>query len=132
MLKDLTTVAEIKQFFADLDKKPMADMQKARIYEMAKAYQDISEREKLVRDYYENRRDRVQEVYFISDQIQIAEVERNIGGERKVYFEPFVNGRKHTEISESFDYALLLALASKYNSNGAAYFIAKMLGMVKE
>lgn len=132
MLKELNSIDEIKEYFEELDKKPMSDFRKARLYGMAKSYQDLMEREKPIIDYYEKcRNSRASEIYIISEDIIIVKEERksNNSKDNRIFYVAFLNDKIINEYSDSFDFALIIAISSKYKEPMASRYISKMLKM---
>lgn len=131
MLKELNSPEEINEYFEKLNNSPVAAFNKSRLYGMAKSYQDLLEKEKPVRDYYDkNKHFRLLEVYIVSDDISIAKTEYKTTNKGiQTFYVPFINGLQISECAYSFDMALIVALAHKYNESGATPYIAKILGI---
>lgn len=126
MLKDLN-FEEIQEYFKELDEKPDGAFHKAQLYGMAKAYNEIQEKEAIIRNQFTDKNwYLVREVFVINDDYQIAEVERK--DNKEILYFIFINYKPINECVESFDKALISAVSYKYsNSTTPAVYFAKMI-----
>jgi len=55
MLKDLN-FEEIQKYFKELDEKPNGKFHKYQLYDMAKAYSEIAEKENIIRNQFTDKK----------------------------------------------------------------------------
>jgi hypothetical protein len=115
MLQNLHCTKEIIIFIKELLEKPGGKFQLARIVGMARNYEEILEKKsKIEKALNLSRGERVVETTIIDDIIAIVKVERNDSNGVEVYYHPVINGKRHYEVADTFDYALAIALGQKY------------------
>lgn len=130
MLKELN-FEEIQEYFKELENHPTSKIQKAKLYGMARFYQEEEEKKSEINKLMgEDRKKKILDTIIISDSIAIIKtLERWTGEEREVY-RPVVNGKFTMDCSYDLDYAIVIALANKYNEgNAAPRMIYNMLRM---
>lgn len=131
-MKDLKSIDEVVQFFEEVKGKPNGKFLLAQIYGMAKDQEEESKKRREIIDllnlsqgYY------AVDVVIIND-IAIVEVEKNRKGKKETYFYSVVNGKRTHEVTDNFDFALIIALSIKYGvSSYAPQAIYQILQMDK-
>jgi hypothetical protein len=133
MLKDLNSVEEIKEFFNNLEEKPMADMHKARIYGMAQSYQEQEEKLNPIREYYEKDKNRkVIDIFSLGDEYQFVKYKILINREEKeTLWTAFINYKPIDMSTHTLEEIMIIAIAEKYEGSNskAGYYFAKMIGL---
>lgn len=127
MLKDIHGTDEIFAYIKELMEKPNGKYNLAMLFGMAKRQEDLNDKEREIEKILNlSRPNRVDHVSFVGDDIAIAKVV----SKDEIYFFPVVNGKSCAEISDTFDYALAIALGVKYGVRSyASQAIASILRM---
>ncbi|WPS85290.1 hypothetical protein SMD22_01295 (plasmid) [Brevibacillus halotolerans] len=114
MLPNIHDVEEIVEFVQGLFDKQNGKHTLARLFGMAQRYEAIQKKEdEIERALNLSRGERVVQTSIINEVIAIVEIENNKDGD--VYYQAVINGKPYREVSETFDYALLIALGKKYD-----------------
>ncbi|HCL4479910.1 TPA: hypothetical protein N2D99_001977 [Clostridium botulinum] len=132
MLKDLK-FEEIVKFFKDIPNNQMGDITKSQIYTLAYNEQERRAKEEVINNTISGSKiKRIVNTSIISKDIAIIETIEKWNEKKEHIFHPIVKGKKISEVSNNFDYALLIALSNKYGQgNHAPSMIYNMLRMDK-
>ncbi|MBP1309207.1 hypothetical protein JOD82_002227 [Paenibacillus sp. 1182] len=131
MLQDFQGTDEIVSYFKDLMERENGKYALARIFGMAKRYEEEqNKKNEIEKELMLSIGECVLDTTIVNDDIAIVEIQRKQKEGNWVYFQPVIHGRRYHEVSETFDYALILALGKKYDvSSFAPQAICNILQM---
>jgi hypothetical protein len=112
----------------------MVPFQKVRAVAIMKEHEEEYKKLDVIRNDFDDRGYRINDIANINDVYQIVEYEIRVGKKWKRYFAIYIGFKRTRHHELTFDRALIAALAIKYDghSTTAPMYIAKMLGMPEE
>lgn len=130
-MEKLESLQEIVDYLVGLPQTKGGKVQLARIYGMAQAQAEVIERKREIEKVLNlSPGSYVLEVTFVGDEMAVAEVE--VRGVGKLFYS-VVRGKRLSEVSHTFDQALLVSLAEKYGvSSYAVPAMYQILQMYRE
>jgi hypothetical protein len=135
MLQRLTSIEEILKFFEEVMNKPHGKFGLAQIYGMAYNMQEINNKKKEIEEKINlSPGMRIVETHLIGEDIAIVHVAKTKGEEENYYY-VFVkkeeHWKRHFEVAEHFDVALIMAICVKYADGHFTEAVYNMLRMDK-
>ena len=129
MLKPLSNVEEVVQFFYCILRRSNKGMLLARIYGLACEQSKIVDKKREYIEILSKKGLIVEDISFVNEEITIVKC-KNKFNDKINNFYSFLNGQSVGEVTDSFDYALTIALCHKYGyGTQAPRMIANMLQM---